>query len=707
MMERTERIGLIFQPRTVAVLGASEKQQTRGNIVIHNLRDGDFAGRIIPVHPTASHIEGLAAVNNIKDLPADTDVAFLSVPAARVPGSIAELEAHGVGSAVVISNGFASADEQMLRDVLTSAKMAVHGPNCMGVINVTDQIPLYTARIPHKVKAGNVALLAQSGSAAVAVINSLNVGLSKIVTLGSEFQLTSSHYLQWLASDPATTVIGLVVESIQSPAEFAEAARTVRQAGKQLVVLKVGRSATGVLATQAHTGAMIAPNEAYDCYFRDLGIPTASDYDEFVAVLECLSALGETRSQGQLAVVGISGGETALGCDVATELGIPLAKWSETTGDAIRQELIGTTGTNPLDLWAAVNGTPASEFRAAHLIASDPAVGVIALIQDAQASLPEQLVGRYVNSFKLAARLHRETGKPIVMISPTGEPTHPVLSQIVEGSGVPLLRGLRPGLLAVKQLSALPDRGKELTTSGKPAEFDRLAEELKGKSGALPLDLSKRLLAAYGIPTVGSHQFRSSSDPAVDGIATFPIVAKVSSPDIAHRSDVGGVRTGISSREELKQALDAIQSAVRAARPDAKIEGYEIQEDLSGCVEVMVGFTAAPPFGSLTVIGTGGVLVELHGNRSTALGPIGPDEALAMIEQTMPGKVLQGYRNLVPKTGLAPLAALICNLSRLAADFDGLLSECDLNPVMVRPGGGEVRTVDILLVTRPNRPRED
>ena len=194
----------------------------------------------------------------------------------------------------------------------------MHGPNCMGLLNFSDNVPLYSAEFPPKIRPGNVALLAQSGSAAIAVMNTLRAGFSKVVTVGSEFRVTATDYLAWLADDPATAVIGVILEAIQSPDAFAAAVRRVHAAGKSVVVLKVGRSAVGERAAQAHTGAMITPATAYECFFRDLGVPTVADYDQLAGALLALATFRPT-GPGGVAVTGISGGETALMCDLVAD----------------------------------------------------------------------------------------------------------------------------------------------------------------------------------------------------------------------------------------------------------------------------------------------------------------------------------------------------------------------------------------------------
>jgi acetyltransferase len=692
----------LIRPAVVCVIGASGKRATRGNFAIQSLQRMGFAGRIIPVNPQAAEIEGLATAASIDALPPGVDVAFVAVPAATVSAVIRQLDGAGVRSAIVITAGFTPEQEAELRAVAASATILMHGPNCMGMLNFSDSVPLYSAGLSSRVKAGPVALLAQSGSAAIAVMNTLDIGFSKVVTVGSEFRVTAADYLDWLADDPATRVVGVILEAIQAPAAFAAAVARVHAAGKAVVVLKVGRSAVGLLATQAHTGAMIAPSTAYDCFFRDLGVPVAADYDQLAAALTVLAVSPLPALGTAIAIAGISGGETALMCDMAAENGVRLAAWSPETAARVAAILPGTTGQNPVDVWASVG----QEGTGAHLaaltaLAADPAVGIIACLQDMQETLPDTLVERYLEPVRAAVTLRQTSTKPVVMISPTHDTLHPRLAAALTAGGVPALRGLWAGMGALRSLAAAGDRADAAVATPvhvlAPDFLAGLRAEISRHAGVLPGALCVKLLAAYGISFVRSLTL-GPDGVLPDGAAIdFPVVVKVASRDIAHRSDIGGVKLGVS-RAGLADAVAAIRASVTAAKPDATIDGYEIQEQAVDCVEALAGFSTAPPFGALTILGTGGTLAELEADHASSLGLIDPARALAMIAGTRLGQVLGGYRNLVPKTDLTGFADLVCRLSALAADLSDVLAECDLNPVMIRKGSGEVKAVDVLMV---------
>jgi len=693
-------VSTLIQPKSVAIVGASARRRTQGNGVIQHLLNAKFAGRIIPVHGTATEIDGLPTAGAIDQLPRGTDCAVVAIPAPSVAETLALLDRAGVRSAMVFTNGFSPTEESEFRELAGTSEMVIHGPNCMGLINVSDGLALYPSTITEKVKSGKVALIAQSGSAAISLMNSTSVGLSKVITMGSEFQVTAPDYMRWLAADDQTAVIGIVLESIKHPAEFAAAAAQIRAAGKSLVVLKVGRSEVGALAVKAHTGALISRKDAYDRFFEQCGIPVAGDYEELIATVECFASCGGVASGSRISVVGISGGETALACDLAADLGVPIAEWGAETANRVRAALPGAAGRNPLDLGATVHHSLEQDTQAIDAILDDAAADALLVIQDAQATLTPTMLGNYLPRILAYGEHGRATSKPVVLVSPTGENTHPRIIEELAGTGVPVLRGLRAGLVALRNLGI---RGQAATpwngSRQRSASAAAIEQEIAGCSGPLPAELCTTILTAYGIPLVRSTIVRTSEEAVgcADAIG-YPLVVKIASRDIMHRSDVGGVERGIFDVAALRAAIDRIVRNVQAAVPAARIDGIELQEEKVDHVEVLAGFVTSAPFGALTVVGTGGTLVELVADRAVHLGPVTPEQASKMIGGTRLGALLGGYRNLIPRTNIEPLAALIANLSELAFDLSGQIKECDLNPVLVRKGSGEVAVVDALMV---------
>jgi acetyltransferase len=303
--------------------------------------------------------------------------------------------------------------------------------------------------------------------------------------------------------------------------------------------------------------------------------------------------------------------------------------------------------------------------------------------------------------------------KPVVVISPTSEPLHERIVTTLSDAGVPLLRGLRPGLVAVRNLGAgqVGKAGRWAQVHSRERPFhnsaaEELRQELSRFSGSVPADLCLRILKAYGLPFVRSVMVRTAGEAMERAHEIgFPMAVKVASPDILHRSDVGGVKLGITTCPDLEIAIAQIAANVAAAAPKARLNGFELQEQFQGDAEAMVGFAAVPPFGSLVVVGTGGTMVELQADREVRLAPMEMDEAKEMIAKTRLGKLLAGYRNLMPETDMTGLADMVVRTSLLAADLGDLVTVCDFNPVLVRKQSGEVRLVDVLMQSPPAEAR--
>lgn len=696
----------MVRPNAVAIIGASAKRMTQGNIVIGNLKEWGYGGAILPVHPQAKEVDGLSAVNSVASLPAETDVAIVAIPAAQVASVLAELEDSPVRSAIVFTSGFSQAEERSIRDLSRSSRLIVHGPNCMGLVNFTNAVPLYPSRPSKRLRPGNVAIVAQSGSAAISLMNSTVIGLSKVVTMGSEFHVGAADYIRWLADDDATTTIGVVAESIKDPVALALAAEAVHAAGKSLIFLKVGRTASGVAATQAHTGALVSSSDAYDDFFASTDIATVSDYDELIAALECSAVARKMVGGTDIGIIGISGGQTALACDIAEINNIGVAKFSDATQKRIVQALPGSTGQNPIDFGATVNAADRDSPEAIAAVFDDENVGVVVALQDTQESLNPATLDNYMGILNVYADAGRNAKKPMVLISPTSENVDPGVRKLLADAQIPLLRGLTSGLRAVGTLSngqpGAAQKWAESRTSDRAyfnSDAPRIRKMLSNLSGPLSAEMGLDILRSYGLPVVKSCVVNGIDD-AVEHAKTigFPMVVKVASKDIQHRSDVGGVVLNVANEASLRYALEIIRSNIAKAKPDAVIDGYELQEQIADGIEAMAGFTHASPFGSLVVVGSGGTLVELTADRAVKLAPLYAEAARAMWQETKLEKVLNGYRNLTPKTDMTQLIDLTVRLAQLASDLEGLITACDINPIIVQKESGHLKIVDVLAI---------
>jgi acetyltransferase len=689
----------------VAVVGASAGRTAKGNAAIRNLQAADYQGDLHVVHPTASVVEGITAVQAVTSLPPGVDVALVSVPARGVVDVLQDLAEVGCGAALVPAVGVLPKDLERMAVLSRETGMVIHGPNCMGVVNVADRIPLWFYEgMLTDLPAGRVAIVSQSGSASMFVARSTErVGFSRIVSTGTEACLTSTDYLSWLAEDPDTDTVVCVLEAIQDLDEFSQAVHQLRVAHKRLFVLRVGRTGAGAAASVAHTGALIGSDGAYRAYFASIDVPLLRDYDELAAVIQCSSVPDLPQVTGtRVGIVTISGGQAALAADLATDAGLQLPTLSDETASRLAVAQPGASPSNPFDAGVSL-AAPDRGFRdAVAAVAMDEALDATLVILDAQATLNGAEVEFTMNMFRQLAEARSTLSKPLILASSSSTSIHPSYARAV-GDRVPIVRGIPNALAAIRALGAnqrpVPDI-RPASTGPSGAAPTELLDQLDSGPQLVPTELGRALLTEYGIPIVESVIVDNVDEALREAAAIgYPVVLKVVSPDIAHRSDVGGVLLDVRNPSDLRMAFRELQNNVALKAPQARVHGIEIQRQVEQGIEAYVGFSADPVFGSVVTVGLGGTLVELHRDVATAPGLVGIDGALQMIEATKLGTILAGYRGVYPPTDRLPLAHALHSVARLASELGPHLAEGDLNPVLVQPATGEVTVVDWLLVT--------
>jgi len=441
----TQSLDRLLNPSSIAVIGASSKRQAWGNNVLNNLEG--FDGDIVAVHPSASELEGYPTVRSVSDLNGRCDVAFVAVPKHALIDTVIELDAAGIPAAIVVTGGLDPHLSAQFKAVLRQVEIVVMGPNCMGFIDFHRNTRLFPGSIGD-VSRGDVGLVAQSGSAAIALMNNTDFGISTVVTSGNEWSMTTADYLSWFAVEPNTRVIGLVLESVQDPQGLLSSIRQCWSAGKDVVLLKVGRSEQGAESTIAHTGAMLTDSAAADAFFARNGIVSVFDYDELTAALTILRSGRRFLARGDLAIAGISGGQTGLAADLADRHEVRLAPLELDTEAAIQSLLDGHNVVNPLDV-GAVPGLNGDKYRTAvTLLAEDSTVAALFLVQDAQETLamgPEHTYNRVIAPGMISIA---ETSRiPIVVVSSTSARIHPLFVEQLAGADLPTLASPRPSVL--------------------------------------------------------------------------------------------------------------------------------------------------------------------------------------------------------------------------------------------------------------------
>ncbi|MCV3205152.1 acetate--CoA ligase family protein [Mesorhizobium sp. YC-39] len=700
-----EAMRALMAPRSVAVIGATERADASSSYVMRNLLAFGFSGAIVPVHPKAETVFGIPAIPSLDRLDAPADVAVIGIGAAHVLTALEDAGKAGVKAAVVLASGFAETDgegkarQQALVAIARKYGMAICGPNCLGLFNLQSGAALYSSTLSPNLKRGALAILSHSGASAIALANSGRFGLSHIVSCGNSAATDLPDYLSYLAGDEATRVIGLVVEAIRDPAAFTSAMQAGHVAGKQVIALRAGKSSKGAEAAAAHTGSLAAANEAYEAFFRRTGIIEVADMDEFVETATlCLSLKARPARKG-VAVVGVSGGGVAHVSDIAEQVGIELPEFSQDTIARLKALLPPfATPQNPVDTTGVVFADSGVYRSVLAILAQDASVGLIVAAQDAPVGLDADGAAEYVGIADAVASYAKHATVPVAFISNLSSGHHPAVRERL--AGVPVLNGTRASLNAVR--GALDATGATIPNAPaiEPADENDPWSKRLATGGNLTEREAKQWLADNGL-RVTRERLAVTAQEAVEAAEAigFPVVLKIESPDIPHKTEAGGVRLGIANAAEAAEAFTAIMQSARAHAPDAELRGVVVQEMAGRGVEALVGLVRHEPFGLGIVVGVGGVLVELVKDAAFDLLPVDRDAADALIDRTRLAALLGGYRGAPPADREA-LVETIMALSNFASRYGHLIEAVDLNPVVVFENGACV--LDALVIPANN-----
>ncbi len=704
---RSAELDELFQPRSVAVIGASNRPGKVGTSLFRNVLQAGFQGVAYPVNPSWKSVSGVRCYPDIASLPDPPDLGVVIVPAARVPDTIDELGRAGARGAIIISAGFreigeagAALEAEVVRRAATY-RMSIVGPNCFGVFNTDPSVSLNATFSESLPPPGNIAFVSQSGALGAGILQygiAERIGFSRFVSVGNRAGVDENDLLGALGRDPRTHVILLYVESLANGRRFLEAARTVTES-KPVLVVKSGRTPAGERAAKSHTGSLAQSgrDQLYDALFEQSGVQRVNSLGDLFRAAKIFST--DLRMEGpRLVVLTNSGGPGIVAADAAVRNGLELPPLSPELRAAIGPRLPSIASVqNPVDMTADVGADQYREVLGA-LLASDAADGALVI-----ATPTGTMTGGEVAKAILAVR--GSGSKPIAacMFGLTDLSDE---VRALESHGVPSFtfpEEAVEGLAALARYHAWRTRPRTevRTFPVDVAAADRaIARARADGTTVLPEYSARSLLAAYGIrfPEVG---VATTADEAVSlaGRIGFPVVLKVASPDISHKTDVGGVAVGIGDVASLRAAWDRMSRSVAAAAPQARIQGYEVEAQIVGGKEVLIGMQRDPAFGPIVVFGLGGIYVEVLRDVTFRLAPVRPLSAQHMIDSVKAAPLLRGVRGEGP-SDLPALAEAIERVSQLAIERPEVV-ELDLNPMIVRPAGQGIVAVDARVVLAP------
>ncbi len=687
----------LLEPESVAIVGASRQPGSIGAALVSNLKRCGFTGAIYPVNPKAGEIEGLKTCGSVSAIGRRVDVALIAVPAPMVEQAIRDCAGAGARAVVVISSGFGEVSpagralERRLRQVARSAGMRMVGPNCMGMLNTNPGISLNATFVPTWPPAGNIGLVSQSGALGYVILDhfqSLKIGLSSFVSVGNKADVSGNDLLAYWAEDPQTKVIMLYLESFGDPRKFGRIAPRVSRS-KPIVAVKAGRSAAGTRAAASHTAALSSPDTAVDALFEQAGIIRVDTLEELLDVARLLSSQ-PLPAGPRVGLITNAGGAGILLADACEAHGLTAPEFASETLDMLKTFLPSQAGlANPVDMIASAS---AEQYAAAVRIAgADPNIDSLIVIYIPPQLHPPEEVARAIAS--AAGEVPAEKPVLTVFMSSRVESLLHIEGPRGQLPSYKFPENAAKALSAAERYSRWRRRPRGSVLSLAPDEravirtvIDRSLRESTGPIWLRPDDLAA-ILRAAGIEVAAAEDVGVTQALEAADRLGYPLVAKVQSERVLHKSDIGGVILDLKSRQDVASALDTLGQRMREI--GIPFDRVFLQHQIPGGIEAFVGVTADPAFGPLVACGFGGMTVEVLRDVSFRLAPVSDIDAQEMVTKLRSAPLLDGFRGAAP----GDRAALVQVIRRVSA-LVGLipeLSELDLNPVKVlRAGGGAV-----------------
>ncbi|HYI71939.1 MAG TPA: acetate--CoA ligase family protein [Skermanella sp.] len=690
-------ISRLFQPASVAVIGASDDPGKLTSRPIAYLRKHGFEGRIYPVNPRYDTVAGLPCYADVASLPGVPDVAIVLVGANRVTDVVRQLAEAGTGAAIVLASGFGEAGEEgqrRQRELKDAAgPMRILGPNTIGLVNLTDGITLSAsgALEMEGLRTGSIALVSQSGGILGSLLSraaARGVGFSKLVATGNEADLDVSDIIDHLLDDDATSVVAVYLEGLRKPDRFREVAARAAGLGKPIVVFKVGRSESGARSAVSHTGALAGADAIYEALFKQVGIIRAETFAELLDIPVALSAKRVLKGR-RVAVVTSTGGAGSLVADSCGMAGFDTPAPDESTAERLRALDLrdAALDRNPIDVTLA--GLRPDLFRnIIKILFESPSFdAVIVIVGSSGVGQPDLVARPVLDSLS-------GSDKPLlVYVSPEA----PGIVSHLNGQGVPTFTAPESCATALSAMHRAGSRMGAGDTAG-PSSLTSGSGQQAGDLPSGPLNEieSKRLFAGFGIPV--AHETAVSTPEEAQSAAQRMegnIVLKVLSRDIAHKTEVGGVMVNIKP-DDVADRCRAMDVMVKAATT-ANVEGFLVQEMVTGGVELILGFHRDPQLGPAILLGLGGITTELFKDTAIRLPPLGKRDAQAMIDEIKSSQLLKGFRGR-PRGDLDALVSAILAFSDMIVVLGDRLVEAEINPLFVLPEGRGVCAADGLVV---------
>lgn len=698
-------LGALFAPRSIAVVGASASPTRVGGIPLAYLLSLGYGGRIYAVNPRGGDVQGVPAHTSLTAIGEPVDLAIFAIPQSQVENALDDAIAAGVKAIVLFSAGYAEvgaegdAAQRVLAAKASAAGIRVIGPNCLGVMNPAQQVYATFSPAPGSglVKPGRIGLVSQSGAFgayAYSMARERGIGLSLWATTGNEVDVQVADGIAWLAQDPNTDVIMAYLEGCRDGPRLRAALALAQSHGKPVVAVKVGSTPLGAQAAASHTASLAGDDAVYDALFRRYSVLRAATLSEFFDLAVSAAVAGRAPRDRSIGLFTVSGGVGALMADEASAAGLEVRPLSEAAQRQTREWVPFAAPRNPVDITGQVTNDPSLMLRSARLMLQDQNyaswLGFFAAAGASEAFWPVLL--------ELVTTLRNEYPDTVIAISTLLSPER---RAAVEALGCMVFADPSVG---VRTLAALAKRTERRHAEGTPS-----TGSVRPASGALdtlstgPLSEARSLglLGAAGVPVV-EHRLVQSAKEAAEALQALggDIALKIASPDIPHKSDIGGVALGLRADAEVRKAFEALRECARVARPDARLEGVLAARMLRGGVECIAGVHRDPVFGPVLMFGLGGVHVETLRDVSLRLLPVSREDVGAMVGELRGLPLLKGARGHAP-ADLESLSDALMALASFAEAADDALESAEINPLLARPAAeGGCVALDALVIGR-------
>ncbi|MGD9532168.1 MAG: acetate--CoA ligase family protein [Candidatus Nitrosocosmicus sp.] len=690
---------IFLSPSSIAVIGASERPGV-GKAIFSNILNG-YKGKIYPITPTNPTVFDLKAYKSVLDVEDNIDLAVVATPNRTVPAVMEEIGKKNIKSCIIVSAGFKEVDEngakleQQIQDIGKKYGTRIIGPNCLGIMSLTDQNLMNLTFLKITPKHGEIALVSQSGAICAATVEDAiaqGIGFSKVISMGNKVDMNETDILELLEDDPYTKVIVMYLEDIHDGRKFMITSKRITlEKRKPIIVLKSGRTPEGAKAAMSHTGALMGADEVYDAVFKQAGVIRVDTMQELFELATAFSKQPLPLDNKGAVIVSNAGGPAIISTDSCSKYGIKMADISQSRENISKVIPPHGSSRNPVDI---VGDADYNRFeKVLKEVLSNPNVGSVVTMCTPSATLDYNDLARTI------IRTSKDSGKTMLaalMGLAEGVDNKSILSE----GGVPHFMYAEP---AIRTLDSMYKFGKWLTNKEEPlptftADKEKVRNVLstvydEGRTNLLE-DEGYSVLQAYGFP-VPKSKLVNNEDDAVKAATEigFPVVMKITSKDIIHKSESGGVKVGLKNAEEVKNAYNSILSNVKNYNPNAKIEGVLVQEMVTNSKELILGAKQDKLFGPLLMFGLGGIYVEILKDVNFRLAPISQSEAQEMVESIKTISLLKGARGEKP-SDIPSIVDCLLRLSQLIVDFPEI-EEFDINPLLVLEEGRGSRVVDV------------